>query len=329
MVVAVLVLVVGANGQLGFRAAAELARRGHRVRGSVRAPDRADGLGEVGVEPVVADPGSEAGLGEALDGVDAVLLTANAASPRAGDDITATQRSLERVVTDAERAGVRRFGLASVPKASGARVPPLVRDKGRIEELMRNGAMESVVLRFPPFMEVWLALVGSSLPARGEPRATVDRPSPFLRRFRRGTGRLVEDRGVMLVPGSRHNRNAFIALDDVARACAEAIERPGLADADVEVGGPEVLTWSDVAEIFGEVLGRRVRVVATPGVVFGILGAVLAPFAPVPSATMALNKMGAEMQTPWPSGGAGLVDPATMTTVRRFLEDKRTLAPAG
>ena len=27
---------------------------------------------------------------------------------------------------------------------------------------------DSVVLRFPPFMEVWLALVGSSLPLRGE-----------------------------------------------------------------------------------------------------------------------------------------------------------------
>lgn len=318
------VLVIGANGQLGSAAAAELVRRGHQVRGTVRRPERGAGLADAGVEVAVADLTSSTGLSGVLDDVECVLLTASPAAPRAGDDLTATQRALERVVTDAEKAGVRRFCLASIPRSTD-RGLPLERDKGALEDLLLDSSMEPVVLRLPPFMEVWLALVGSSLPSRGEPHATVDRPAPFLHRFRRLTGTLVEDRGVMLVPGSPGNRNAFIAIADVASCCATALERPDLAGADLEVGGPEVLSWSEVARIFGEVLGRKVRCVSTPGAVYAAMAAALRPIAPVPSMTMALNQLAAEMETPWSPGGAGLIDPAAMTTVQEFLSRKARL----
>lgn len=316
---------VGANGQLGFRACEELVRRGHQVRGSVRRPERGKGLSALGVEAVVADPGTPAGLGDALTGVDVVLLTANTAAPRAGDDLEQSQRSFERVVKDADAAGVSRFCLVSSPATPPGRSTPLERSKGQLEDLVRESAMEDVVLRFPPFMEVWLALVGSSLPTRGEQRATVDRASPFLRRFRKLTGRMVEDRGVMLVPGSPRHCNAFISITDVARACAEAVERPELGGQDLEIGGPEVLTWADVAEEFSDVLGRRVRTVSTPGAVYGVMAKALGPFAPVPAATMALNQMAAAMETPWHPGGGGVLDPDSMVTLQAFLKDKAGL----
>jgi uncharacterized protein YbjT (DUF2867 family) len=319
------ILVVGANGQLGSTAAAELVRRGHQVRGSVRRLERGAGLADAGVEVVVADPGSAPDIRGVLQGVEAVLLTANSASPRAGDDQAATQRAFERLVLHAEHAGVRRFCLVSVPRTPLGRDLPIEREKGEVEDLLKDSSMESVVLRFPMFMEVWLGLVGSSLPSRGEPHATLDRPSPFLQRFRRLTGTLVEDRGVMLVPGSPSLRNAFIAVPDVARCCAEGLERPDLAGADLEVGGPEILTWADVARIYGEVLDRKVRCVSTPSPVYGVLSALLKPFAPVPSMTMALNQMAAVVESPWSPGGAGLVDPASMTTVRELLQRKAQL----
>jgi hypothetical protein len=112
----------------------------------------------------------------------------------------------------------------------------------------------------------------------------------------------------------------------VARACAEVVERPDLAGQDLEVGGPEVLTWTGVADEFGRVVGRRVRTVSTPGAVYGVMAKALAPFAPVPSATMGLNQMVAVMETPWSPGGGGLLDPAAMTTVRAFLEGKARLS---
>ena len=56
--------------------------------------------------------------------------------------------------------------------------------KRDLEKKLLRKASASWVLRLPPFMESWFALVGSSLPLRGEPNATIGRPSPFLRRFR-------------------------------------------------------------------------------------------------------------------------------------------------
>ena len=128
----------------------------------------------------------------------------------------------------------------------------------------------------------------------------------------------------MLVAGPASGRNAFITVADASAALVAALEAPTPPAAVVEVGGPEVLTWQQVADVYSEVLGRRVRVVTTRGVVFGVLSTVLAPVAPVPAATFGLNRYLAVTETPWPAGG-GLVDPATMTTVRDFLTAKAAL----
>jgi nucleoside-diphosphate-sugar epimerase len=197
-----------------------------------------------------------------------------------------------------------------------------------MEDRLSAAGYEHVVLRFPPFMECWLALVGSSIPLRGEPFATVGRPSPFLRRFRALTGSSIEAHGVMLVPGRPTNRNAFIAGPDVAAACVEAVERPDVANRVVEVGGPEILTWLEVAALYEEILHRRVRVVSTPTAVYTAASSALSPVAPVPAATMALNRLLAGTETPWRPGGGGLLDPATMLTVREFLRAKAALPDA-
>jgi uncharacterized protein YbjT (DUF2867 family) len=177
-------------------------------------------------------------------------------------------------------------------------------------------------------MESWFALVGSSLPLRGEAHATLGRPSPFLRRFRAVTGSLVEDRGILLVPGSPDHRHAFISVEDAARAAVEAAltDRPAPAE-PVDVAGPEVLSWRQVADLFGEVLQRRVRVLSTPGAVYAAASRLLAPVATVPSRVMALNVFMAAGQFDAGVPGGGLLDPATMTTAWTFLSHKVALAP--
>jgi len=132
----------------------------------------------------------------------------------------------------------------------------------------------------------------------------------------------------MLVPGSVRVRNAFLAQTDAARACAEVLERAETARRDIEVGGPEVLTWRNVAAIYSDVLGRQVRIMSTPASVYAAAAALLKPVAPIPSATMALNRLAAVTETPWAPGGGGLVDPASMTTVRALLESKAALPDA-
>src|SRR4051794_15339954 len=322
------VLVVGANGQLGARCAAELTVRGHAVRGSVRVLARGEGLARVGVEVVQGDLVSPDGLRKALVGVDTVLLTANPVAPRAGDQPAAVYAGLLRLVDDAATAGVRRVVFVSIPTTPLDAAVPLARHRRELEDRLGSAGYEHVGLRFPPFMESWLALVGSSIPLRGEPFATVGRPSPFLRRFRALTGSAIERRGVMLVPGRARNRNAFIAAHDVAMACAEAVERPDVANQAYDVGGPEVLSWLEVAACYEEILRRRVRIVPTPAAVYAAMSSLLTPVAAVPGAAMGLNRLIAATETPWRPGGGGLLDPTAMVTVGKFLRAKAALPQA-
>ena len=319
------VLVVGANGQLGARCCAEMLARGHAVRGSVRALGRGASLAQTGVEVVQADLTSPEGLAPVCEGVDTIVLTANAVVPRAGDDPAAVHRGIVRLIDDAAAAGVRRVVLVSLPRTPLDENVAMARSRRELEQRLASASLEHVIVRFPPFMEVWLALVGSSIPLRDEPYATVGRPSPFLRRFRSITSSLVEDRGLMLVPGSAAHRHAFIALRNAGAACAEAVERPDAANRTFEVGGPEVLSWTDVAATFGRILNRRVRILSTPATVYAGAATLLSPVGKVPSATMALNRLMAVAETPWTPGGGGLVDPAGMVTVSEFVDAKAAL----
>lgn len=325
------VLVVGANGQLGARCCALLVEAGHDVRGSVREPARGEALRAVGVETVVADLTDTASIRVAATGAELAILSANAVVPRAGDRPAVVEEGLRRAPAVLAGQGVRRIVVPSVPVTDVDEAVPFTRARRRLENDLAGLRVETVCVRFPPFMDVHLALVGSSIPLRGAQNATVDRPSPFLRSFRNGTGTLVESRGLMLVPGPRSHRNAFITVTDAARAVVEAATRDeveGLPHATLEVAGPQPLSWDDVAATYGRLLGRRVRVLSTPAVVYAAAQKVLRPFAEVPSNTMALNRYGASSETAWTNVGGGLLDPASMTTVEEFLREKVRLPAA-
>lgn len=317
------VLVVGANGQLGAACCRGLLAGGYEVRGTVRSLKRGSGL--EGVDLRVADLAGELDVDDLLAGVEVVLITANTAAPRAGDDGTRFAEGEHRLIEAAGKLGVRRIVLPSVAMTSVDAHVPLAAERRQMEEHVRASVPASVILRFPPFMEVWLALVGSSVPLRGEPHATIGRPSPFLRRFRSVTGSTVEKRGLMLVPGPTTHRHAFIAVADAAAACVAAVERDDLAGRTIDVAGPEALTWVQVARIFSEVLGRRVRAVSTPATVFAVMAALLRPVATIPSQTMAPNRYMGASETAWTDPGGGLVDPSTMTKVEDFLRLKVSL----
>jgi uncharacterized protein YbjT (DUF2867 family) len=320
------VMVVGANGQLGSACVTELLGRGQQVRATVRDLGRAGDMAARGADVVVMDVTDAEQRRRAVEGVDVLIATANAVVPRAGDDPVAFDRGFADLLTEAIGAGVTRVVLPSVPVTRvDEKVAPMLA-KRKLEDSIAQAPVQGWVLRMPPFMESWFALVGSSLALRGEPRATIGRPSPFLRRFRAVTGSLVEDHGIMLVPGPASHRHAFLSVTDAGRACVEAAtgDRPA-PSGPVEVAGPEELSWNDVADLFGEVLGRRVRVLTTPGVVYAAASRMLAPVAAVPSRTMALNLFMASAEFAGSAPGGGLLDPGTLVTAREFLRAKAAL----
>jgi uncharacterized protein YbjT (DUF2867 family) len=320
-----MVLVVGATGQVGNLIVSELVARGRPVRALVRSARQAEDLRAAGADVVPADLREPASLDAAVDGQEAIVATANVVAPsRPGDTSRSVEeRGYEALVERAVRAGVRRFVYTSAPASALDDQVPQMRAKRVVERHLAESGLSAVSLRLAPFTEVWLALVGSALPVQSERLATVDRPYRFLRAFRRLSGTTIEDHGVLVLPGPATKRHAFISVHDVARVVVAALDAPELTG-PVQVGGPEVLSWRDVAQAYAEVLGRRVRILSVPGAVFGVAQTVLTPVAPAAANIMGLNRLMAATNTDWDSSAVlqqlGVQD---LQTVRDVLYSKR------
>jgi uncharacterized protein YbjT (DUF2867 family) len=320
------ILVVGATGQLGSLVVQELRRQGRSVRAMVRPPDLGRDLVEAGAELIEADLLRPETLDDALRDVRAVVATANAVAPlHRGDDSAALGRGYADLVDRAKAAGVERIIHASVPETPLDDDVPAVRLKREVERLLAESGISYASVRMPPFTEIWLALAGSSIPLRGEARATLARAYPFLRQYRRLTGTTVERLGVMAVPGRATTRNAFLSVHDAARIMTALIDVPDISG-PVDIGGPEVLDWNDVARIFADVLDRPVRVLTTPVGMYAAGQRALAGVAPSASAVLGLNRLIGTAETPWDTSQVTRrlgVDP--LRTVEQVLREKAAL----
>ena len=317
-------LVVSGSGQLGTALVRRLVAAGRPVRAFVRPTSRHQHLEPDEVELAFGDLRDPASIRAAMSGVDIVLATASIHAPRPGDTYETVERAgYQSLIDEAAREGVKRVVFSSVPVSPVDQQVPAFRAKRQTEKALMASGVPYTVLRCAPFMEVWLALPGSSIPLRDEENPTLNRAYPFLRRFRAITGRSVEDQGRMMVVGPASARNAFISLHDVARLMVAAADSEQARDQVFEVGGPDVLTWNDVAAIYGEVLGRPVHVTSLPSPVFRTLQLVMQPFAPAASNIMGLNRLMSTVETPWDSSeltkrlGVG-----QLRTVREFLAEK-------
>lgn len=308
-----MILVVGATGQVGSLVVRRLRAEGRPVRAMVRDPSTATDLAATGAELAVADLAHPDTLDAVLRGVTAIVATANAVAPiRPGDSAAVVDAGYTELIERAQRAGVARFVFMSVPTTPLDERVPVAATKRRIERLLEESGLSWLSLRTPPFTEVWLALVGSELPLRGEERSTLARAYPTMRRFRRMTGRTIDRRGVMVVPGPASARQAFLSVHDAATALAAAVD-PGTGQGPTDLGGPEVLSWTDVARIYERVLGRRVRVLSQPARAFAVLQRLLTPVAPSLAGIMGLNRLIATSETDWD----------TTDTARRLGLDRR------
>ena len=322
------ILVVGATGQLGNLVVCRLREQGHEVRALVRsAGPAANRLADTGTDLALGDLRDPVSLHRAVRGVRAVVATANVVAPtRPGDTSTAVERrGYDALLEAAEQAGVGRFVFASVPVTPLDAQIPQFASKRHVERRLAVLGISSLALRMAPFTELWLALVGSELPLRGEAQATLDRAYPFMHTFRRLSGRTIESHGRLVVPGPASNRNAFISVHDVATLLAAAVDVPDLSGA-VDVGGPEALSWADVATIFGDVLHRPVHVVSLPGGMFTASQRLLAPVAPAAANIMGMNRAVATTQTDWETSGVtSRLGLSTLRSVRQVLTEKAAL----
>lgn len=123
-----------------------------------------------------------------------------------------------------------------------------------------------------------------------------DRPFWFLRLYRRITG------AAFLVAADDHDR----ALNAV-----------------LEIGGPEALSWQEVAALYADLLGREVKITALPPRMFRAMGRAFAPLSPAAGNILGLNYAFAVGDTSMTGNElAAELGVAPLQTAKSFLEER-------
>ncbi len=226
-------LVTGATGFVGGRLAAELLGRGDDVACLVRDARRASPLRDRGAELHEGDLLEAETLAGAFDGAEAAYYLVHGMGRGAGGDFAERERRAARNFARAAReGGVRRVvylgGLGEQPKSQHLRSR---QETGRI--LGAEG---------PPLTYFRAAMV---VGAGSESYETLRH--------------LVQRLPLMIAPAWLSTSTQPIDVDDVVAYLAQAPELEAAAAREVEIGGPDVLSYGDMLDRMAVALGKRPR----------------------------------------------------------------------
>ena len=297
------VLVVGATGHVGSQVTKILLSKGYSVRAMVRRVG-ASVDGAVGdIEYVLGDLADAESLRRAVKDMDFVVSSANSIIP-SGTTLSVKQinsSGYDALITAAEDAGVHQFIQSSVPQHAMESTVPELAGKRLLEKRLQASSMAYTIVRNPAFMDVWLVMGGARQAMGADPHATTRRPYGFMKMWQSLTGDLVVNRGLLLAPGGKHQGSVFISTRDVAQMMAGMVGHPNAANRIIEAGGPEWITWAEIAELLSQKVGRKVRTIPMP-TWFARMGQHIAqPIMPSAANVLALVKFVAGWQPHWNS----------------------------
>jgi uncharacterized protein YbjT (DUF2867 family) len=271
------VLVTGATGFVGGHLAERLSDAGEQVRCLVRNPDsqRAQALGEKGMELHKGDVLDAESLRGAGEGIDVAYYLVHAMG-RGGDGDFAEreQRSARQFAEMAREEGISRViylgGLGDNPSS---------------EHLKSRHATAQMLKRHGPPLTYFRASM------------VVGPESESYRTLRY----LVQRLPAMIAPSWLKNNTQPIAMDDTLDYLAQARTVEASAGREVQIGGPDVLSYADMLDRMAAVLGLARR-----------------PRIPVPFITPRLSSLWIGLVTPVDAGVArplveGLATPTVVT----------------
>jgi uncharacterized protein YbjT (DUF2867 family) len=227
-------LVTGATGYIGGRLAPRLIERGHDVRVLARTPDKLTGAPWVNDAKVIkGDLSDLSSLEEAFTDVDVVYHLVH--SMGGTKDFSAEEkRSAENVAEAARKAGVSRIVYLSGLHPADVELSEHLSSRTEVGEVLMASGIETVVLQAG-------VVIGSG--------------SASFEMIRHLTERLP----VMTTPKWVHNKIQPIAVRDVLHYLVEAATAEVPESRTWDVGGPDVLEYGDMMQIYAQVAGLAKR----------------------------------------------------------------------
>lgn len=246
-----MILIAGGSGQLGSRIVQLLTGRGLQVRVLTRDPNRAHALRGDLVELVAGDVREPRAVEAAIQGVSTVIsavhgfIGAGDCNPR-----TIDRDGNHNLISAAQAAGAEHFILTSIHGATADHPMELFRMKYAAEQELRQSGLAWTIIRPTAYMETWAMLIGEPLIATGKTRLF-------------GTG---------------ENPINFVSAADVARFADLAVVDPNMRGVEVDVGGPENLTFRQFAQMFEARIGKQGTISQVPRPMMRMMSVVMRPF---------------------------------------------------
>lgn len=274
-------LIAGSTGQLGYAIVRKLSATPHQVVALYRTSSDISALKQLqGITLIQGDLLDPASLNKALEGVDVVISTSNAAVPTTKRDTFKNDVSGHRnLIKAAEKAGVKQFIFTSVISFGPYdHTVPISRAKRQTEADLAASGIPFTIFQPSSFMDIYFAFFGTELPLQGATVSSLNRPFKFMNSFYNGIRNDIETKGVVGMVGKGDQPSSFIAVDNVADFHVKAIGNPAALNRIIPIGGPEALTAMDVKALFEELYGKTLKVKSTPPLILGILSRIISLF---------------------------------------------------
>ncbi len=247
-----MILVAGGTGRLGRLVVNGLVGEGKPVRVLTRNTSAATDLAALGVELATGDVRDPSSLGPAMSGVSTVVSTVHGFVGSGGVTPENVDRDGNRNLVEAAAGRSADVILMSTIGASPDHPMELFRLKWAAEEHLRASGLRWTIVRSSAFADTWIELLRQSAEKSGRPQ----------------------------VFGKGDNPINFVWVQDVADAVLHATMNPAMRGQAIEVGGPDNLTFNDLARLVQASMGvsGSVRHVPRPGL--KAMGAIARPFNP-------------------------------------------------
>jgi len=234
------ILVTGATGYVGGRLVPALLEAGYHVRAMAR------NLEKVGCRPWAGHPHVELVQGDVLNldslknaasGCRTAYYLVHSMIAQKEKFAEADRRAARNMVAAAASVGLQRIiYLGGLSNSSDATLSKHLQSRNEVAEILQSGSVPTTDLRTPMIL--------------GSGSASFE-----IMRY------LVERLPMMTTPRWVHSLNQPIAIRDVVAYLVGCLNHPQTTGKTYDIGGPEVLTYRDLLDIYAEEAGLPKRLI--------------------------------------------------------------------